>query len=86
MAQDDKAIRKRCEEYAAQHLVGRRIVEARYMTPKEVKTLMWNRAALVLVLDDGTAIYPQCDDEGNDAGALAGISTVKDEDLLFGCI
>lgn len=86
MSKNENLIRKRCEEHAAQHLVGRRIVAVRYMTPSEIRTLMWARAALVLVLDDGTAIYPQSDDEGNDAGALAGFSAEKDEDLLFGSI
>ena len=51
--------------------IGRKIVAVRYMTDQEVKTLCWNKAAVVMALDDGTLFYPIADDEGNNAGAIA---------------
>jgi hypothetical protein len=30
----------------------------------------WYNKCVVIVLDDGTLVYPSKDDEGNDAGAL----------------
>jgi len=49
---------------------GKRIVEVRYMTQKEVDALGWSRAAVVFVLNDGHLVWPSSDDEGNDAGAM----------------
>ena len=51
--------------------IGRKIVAIRYMTDKEVKSVSWSKAAVVIALDDGTLFYPMADDEGNNAGALA---------------
>jgi hypothetical protein len=51
-------------------LVDRTIKAIRYLTDAEVDQLGWMRSAIVLELDDGTAIWPSADDEGNDAGAL----------------
>ena len=55
---------------AAKILEGRTIVLVRYMTRKEVEDLDFRRAGIVLMLDDGTCIFPSMDDEGNDSGAL----------------
>ena len=55
---------------AAKLLLGRRIVTVRYLTIKEIKALGWLGSSIVLQLDDGTAIYPSRDDEGNGPGAL----------------
>lgn len=55
---------------AITHLVGKKIVAARYLTRKEADELGWFRRTIVLELDDGNLIYPSMDDEGNDGGAL----------------
>lgn len=55
---------------AARMLIGRKIVAVRYMTNEEAVELGWHMRAIVLVLDDRTMLFPQCDDEGNSAGAL----------------
>ena len=54
-----------------QHFVGLRIVNVRYATPIECSELGWNKSPIVFQMSDGTVMYPQCDDEGNDGGALA---------------
>ena len=52
-------------------LLNRKIVEVRYLDKNEVAGLLWNKSAVVLVLDNGVQIFPMSDNEGNDAGALA---------------
>ena len=34
----------------------------------------WHKRPIILILDDGTEIIPQMDDEGNDGGALLWIN------------
>jgi len=55
-----------------ERIVGRAIVKVRYMTVKEANDMMWDHVAPVLVLDDGTQLFPSMDSEGNGAGALFG--------------
>lgn len=67
---------KQWETAATRALVGRRILAVRYMNEQEVKDRLWCAAPLVLILDDGTHLWPSRDDEGNDAGAL--FTTLRD--------
>jgi hypothetical protein len=54
-----------------QKLVGRRITAVRPMNAEERTTLGVNRRdGVAVVLDDGTALIPMADWEGNDSGAL----------------
>lgn len=57
---------------AKNSFVGRRIVDARYLTKGEMEALGWTKSALVLQLDDGTLLFPSRDDEGNNGGAMFG--------------
>jgi hypothetical protein len=57
-------------EKIVQILKGRTISEVRYMNEYEKEMLGWNKGCIMIILDDGTIIYPSKDDEGNDAGAL----------------
>lgn len=59
-------------------LIGRRITDQRPMTEEEATLEGWrfsgvHGAPTVLVLDDGTLIYPSQDHEGNGPGVLFGI-------------
>ena len=65
-------VTKRWTDYARKHLVGRTIKAIGYMSAEEADELGWYGRALVIELDDGTALFPSQDDEGNDAGALFG--------------
>lgn len=56
----------------AAKLIGRKIVDVRWMSQREVSEHGWSHKAPVLVLDDGNVLYPSSDDEGNDAGSLFG--------------
>ena len=60
-------------------LVGKKIVDCRYLDPAGVETLGFAQSCPVLVLEDGTLLFPVRDDEGNDAGALFGQSPDGDE-------
>jgi len=53
-------------------LVGRKIVNVRWMDDQEVEDMDWYKSAVVIELDDGTLLFPSRDDEGNDAGSLFG--------------
>ena len=55
---------------AASVLEGRTIKKVRYLDEDELRSLYWRSTAIVLELDNGTLVFPSCDDEGNDAGAL----------------
>ena len=57
-------------------LSGRTIREVRRMTPAELNAEGWHPSAYdcptVLVLDDGTRLFPSQDAEGNGPGVLFG--------------
>ena len=40
------------------------------MTKEEADESYWDYQPVILVLDDGTSIFPMSDDEGNSAGSL----------------
>ena len=61
---------KEWAEKAAAVLVGRSITGVRYLTEREREGLGWRNRSLVLILDDGTYIWPSADDEGNGAGSF----------------
>ena len=52
-------------------LCGKKIVAVRYMTPEEAESSYWTYQPILLILDDGSAICPMSDDEGNEAGSIA---------------
>ena len=64
---------------AAAALVGRGIVKARYMTPKEAENFGWTSRPVVLILDNGAYVIVQSDDEGNDGGAVL----ILDDPITF---
>ena len=64
------------------HLVGRKIVNVRRLTPNECSELGWYKSPLVLELDDRTCLIPQMDDEGNDGGAMLHYDYKQREDYI----
>ena len=56
--------------------LGRTIVSARAITDEEMKAEAWEprygMSCTVLVLDDGSLLYPSQDPEGNGPGCLFG--------------
>ena len=51
-------------------LLNKRIIKVEYMTAKESDDYMWNNRPITFILDDGTRVIAQSDDEGNDGGVL----------------
>ncbi len=63
-------------------LVGKRVVETRYLKDAEMKALGWEESVPVIIFDDGSMLFPSRDDEGNGGGALFGQGP-KNEELTF---
>ena len=61
----------RWQKKIEKQLCGRTIVAVRYMTPQEAESSYWCYQPILLILDDGTALCPMSDDEGNEGSALA---------------
>ena len=59
-------------------LLGQRIVRMHYMSKKDAEGLGWYKRPLMLMLENGTWIIPQQDDEGNDGGALWLMNNTKE--------
>ena len=70
---------ERWTSYAKERLVGRKIIETRYLTEEEAAGMDWYSRALVLVLDDGTVVFPSSSDEGDGPGALFGNGPTGEE-------
>tara|TARA_R100000700_G_C3170699_1_gene145307 strand:- start:1678 stop:2199 length:522 start_codon:yes stop_codon:yes gene_type:complete len=70
-------------EIANKTLLGRKISSIKYMSTEEAVDFGWYKRPMVIVLDDGTEIYPQMDEEGNDGGALALYNADKEGQSMF---
>ena len=68
-------------KYAEDRLKGRTIVGCRYLSKTECQGLDWYKRPIVMILDNGTFVFPTMDDEGNNGGALFGQS--DDEEMTF---
>lgn len=66
----DKELIGKWNKDVAKALIGKRIVNASYMTDAEMNHLGWYKRALVIIFDDHSVMYASADDEGNDAGSL----------------
>ena len=57
-------------------LAGRRIVEVRSMSVRELEAEGWppDETVPVLILDNGTFLFPSRDEEGNGPGTLFGLT------------
>ena len=65
---------KQCNEYwtkvAEEVLLGRRILKVEYMSNEECNEYGWYKKPITFILDNGTRVIAQMDDEGNDGGVL----------------
>jgi hypothetical protein len=55
---------------AIKALVGRKIVAVEYLSKETCDALDWWESGVVLILDNGSEVLVQADDEGNGPGAL----------------
>ena len=65
-----KNLTDRWNKQAKKVLLGKKIVQVKYVDTKEANSYMWNNRPISFTLDDGTRLIVQMDDEGNDGGAL----------------
>ena len=56
----------------AKSMIGKKIIQARYMTKQEAEEMGWYKRPLIFIFDDGSYMFPSKDDEGNDGGAILG--------------
>ena len=65
-----KNLTERWNKQAKKVLLGRKIVQVKYVESEEAKSYMWYKRPISFTLDNGTRLMVQQDDEGNDGGAL----------------
>ena len=53
-----------------QFLIGSKIIKVDYMSNEDADELGWDDRPIQIHLDNGAILSPQCDDEGNNGGAL----------------
>ena len=63
-------IETRWNKKASSILLGKTITRVRYMSDDEQEDMGWYNKAIVIQLDNGIALFPTRDDEGNGPGAL----------------
>ena len=63
-------------------LIGRTIIDVRWMTDGEMESFGWYSRAMVLICNDGTLIVFQSDDEGNDGGSAFVYNKKNDTQLI----
>ena len=65
-----RKIEDRWTEIAEKRVLGKQIVAVEYMSDQEAEHMRWGNRPVAFKLNDGTWLYPQADDEGNDGGAM----------------
>lgn len=63
-------------------LIGRTIIDVRWMRDSEMDLFGWYKRPMVLVCGDGTLIVFQSDDEGNDGGAALIYNEKNETELI----
>ena len=63
-------LNKHWTTHAERALLNKRIIKVEYMSTKEAKDYDWYKRPITFMLDDGTRVIAQMDDEGNDGGVL----------------
>ena len=65
------SIQEKTEQLLNLAFQGKTVKEIRYMTQEEANNIGWDSRPIVIFFGDGSFMFPQMDDEGNDGGALA---------------
>ncbi len=64
------ALKRTWIDRARELIVGRKIVDVRWLSDAEMRANAWSTTCPVVILDDGTHLIPAADDEGNQAGVI----------------
>ena len=76
-----KNLTERWNKQAKKVLLGKKIIQVKYLESEEAKDYMWNNRPISFTLDDNTRLIVMCDDEGNDGGALCYLNKDTDDVL-----
>lgn len=63
-------------------LKGRTIKAVNYISDRDADENLFSKRGLIILLDNGTMLYPMCDDEGNDFGAIHYTTKEGDSSVL----
>lgn len=74
---------ERWNKIAAELLQGRTIKAVGYMSAEEAESAGFESRPVAIELDNGVVLFPQMDDEGNDAGALVCYNTATQKETLL---
>jgi hypothetical protein len=69
-------------DIARKVLKGRTIKAVNYISEKDADDNLLSNRGLMIMLDNGTMLYPMCDDEGNDFGAIHYTTKEGNSDVL----
>ena len=58
---------KRVEKF----LLGQKIIKVEYMSVEDAEEMDWFNRPIQILLENGTWLTPQQDDEGNDGGSIS---------------
>jgi len=73
---------KKWSQKAHKALTGKKITGCRYLTPTETEDFGWYKASLLIMLDDGSTLLVQMDDEGNDGGVIVHLHKDGNEQIF----
>ena len=76
-----KNLTDRWNKQAKKVLLGKKIVQVKYVDSEEAEKYMWHKRPISFTLDDNTRLIVMQDDEGNDGGAL-GVTKDNKFDVL----
>ena len=76
-----KNLTKRWNEQAKKILLGKKIIQVKYVNSEEADKYMWHKRPISFTLDDNTRLIVMADDEGNDGGALCYLNDNVDDVL-----
>jgi hypothetical protein len=76
-----KNLTDRWNKQAKKVLLGKKIVQVKYVDSEEAEKYMWYLRPVSFTLDDGTRLVVMRDDEGNDGGALCYLNDDVDDVL-----
>ena len=70
MVSEKKKLMDKWNKISQEVLLGRTIVEVRYLTDEEMEDIGWYSRPICFILDNGVYCTLSSDDEGNDGGVL----------------
>ena len=76
-----KNLTNRWNKEAKKILLGKTIIQVKYVESEEASKYMWSNRPISFVLDDGTRLIVMSDDEGNNGGTLCYLNKNVDDVL-----